>query len=121
MKILSIVLFLFVFIIGCVVNKTSYDYNISAKNIGETKLRNVTITSDKGLWHGTGYLNKGAVKTLGGYKSWPPNGVYTIVVETMDKQASKAVVDLQDKIEKDFRGEIVFLVDEKNNLSYTLE
>ena len=101
--------------------KVYYAYNVSAKNIGETKLRDVIITSDIGFWHATGYLSKGAVKTLGGLKRVPPNGKYTIVVERMNKEKFQDVVDLHSDIGKGFRGEIVFLVDESGHVTYELD
>ena len=79
------------------------------------------ITSDKGFWHRTGYLPKGAVKTLAGLKPVPPNGIYTIVIERMNKEMFESVVDLHDKVEKGFRGDIIFLIDDDNNISYALK
>lgn len=109
------------FLSGCAMYKVYYDYNVSVKNIGSEKLRDVTITSDKDFWHRTGYLPKSAVKTLGGLKSVPPNGVYTIVVLTMNKEMHESLVDLHNKVKKGFRGEIVFLVDKDYHVTYELD
>ena len=121
MRNLSITLLLLVCISGCAMFNVYYAYNVSAKNIGELKLRDVIITSDKEFWHATGYLNKGATKTLGGLKPVPPNGIYTIVVQDMNKDRYSTIIDLHDKIGKGFRGEIVFLVDENYHVSYQLK
>lgn len=121
MRNLSIALLLFVCFNGCTMYKVYYDYNVSAKNIGESLLQDVIITSDKGFWHETGYLNMGAVKTLGGLKTVAPNGIYTIVVEDMNDDRYSGVVDLHKEIGKGFRGEIIFLVGDKNNVTYKLE
>ena len=104
MKNISLFIIMFMFLNGCAMYKVYYAYNVSAKNAGERKLRDIIITSNKGFWHATGYLNKGAVKTLGGLKPVPPNGNYTIVVQNLEKERHTSVVDLQDKIAKGFRG-----------------
>ena len=114
-------LFFFVCLIGCAMFKVYYDYSVSAKNIGDIKLRDVNITSDQGFWHRTGYLPKGAVKTLAGLKRVPPNGIYTIEVERMNKEKYQDVIDLHSEIGKGFRGEIVFLVDENGHVAYELD
>ena len=121
MRNIPVIVIMFVCLIGCGMYKVYYDYDIGAKNTGEAMLRDVIITSDRGFWHETGYLNIGATKTLGGLKPVPPNSIYTIVVERMDNKKTKSVVDLHDKIEKGFRGEIVFLVGDNNHISYRLE
>jgi hypothetical protein len=112
---------IFMCLIGCAMYKVYYAYNVSAKNAGERKLRDIIITSDIGFWHATGYLNKGAEKTLGGLKPVPPNGIYSIVVENLEKERHTSVIDLHNKIKKGFRGEIVFLVDKDYHVTYELE
>jgi len=117
----SVVLFLFLCLSGCGMYKVYYDYDVSVKNIGETKLRDVVITSDKGFWHSTGYLNGDATKTLAGLKSVPPNSVYTIVIERNNREEFENIVDLHDKVRKGFRGDIIFFVDDNNHVTYGLE
>ena len=121
MRKLLTVMLVFMLFNGCAMFNVYYAYNVSAKNIGESLLRDVIITSDKDFWHATGYLNKGATKTLGGLKPVPPNGIYTIVVQDMNKDRYSTIIDLHNKIGKGFRGEIVFLVDENYHVSYQLK
>jgi len=121
MRNLSITIFLLACFYGCGMYKIYYDYDVSAKNIGEIMLRDVCITSENGFWHRTGYLPKGAVKTLAGLKSVPPNSVYTIVIERINKEKFENIVDLHDKVRKGFRGDIVFFVDDNNHVTYGLE
>ena len=120
MRNLSISMLLFACFCGCGMYKIYYDYDVSAQNIGEIMLRDVIITSDKGFWHATGYLSNGAVKTLAGLKSVPPNSVYTIVIERMNKEMFESVVDLHDIVGKGFRGDVVFLIDDNNHVTYAL-
>ncbi len=121
MRNLSISMFLFACFYGCGMYKIYYDYDVSAQNIGEIMLRDVIITSDKGFWHATGYLSNGSVKTLAGLKAVPPNGVYTIVIERMNKEIFESDVDLNDKLGKGFRGDVVFLIDDNNHVTYVLK
>ena len=121
MKKISVMMFFFVCLFGCAMFKVYYSYNVSVKNIGDIKLRDIEITSDHGFWYRTGYLSKDAAKTLGGLKSAQPNGIYTIVVERMNKEKFKDVVDLHGEIGKGFRGEIIFLIDGSNKVTYKLE
>ena len=121
MKKISIITFFFLCLIGCAMFKIYYDYNVSVKNIGDIKLRDIEITSDHGFWYRTGYLSKDAAKTLGGLKRAQPNGIYTIIVEQMNKEKFKYVVDLHGEIGRGFRGKIIFLVDGSNKVTYKLE
>ena len=112
MKKISVMMFFGVCLFGCAMFKVY---------IGDIKLRDIEITSDHGFWYRTGYLSKDAAKTLGGLKRAQPNGIYTIVVERINKEKFKDVVDLHGEIGKGFRGEIIFLVDGSNKVTYKLE
>ena len=50
---------------GCLMQRVHYDYSVNVKNIGEDKLQDVSIKSQKGFWHGTGYVVKGATAGIG--------------------------------------------------------
>lgn len=121
MRWLSIIMFLVICLNGCAIYKVYYDYKVSAKNIGEIKLRDVCISSDKGFWFRTGYLPERDVKTLSGLKSAPPNGIYTVVVVDMNDDRYSGVVDLHSEIGKGFRGDIIFMVGDKKSVTYELE
>ena len=121
MRILPIISLLFIMFNGCAMYKTYYDYSIIAKNVGERQIKDVEITSINGFWHETGYLSKGASKGIIGPQSVAPDSTYTIIIERKDQQASKHVIDLRDKIEKSFNGDIIVLIDDGNIVSYELK
>jgi len=121
MRILPIITLLITILIGCAMFKTNYEYSIIAKNNGERLIKDVEIKSINGFWHETGYLSKDATKGIIGPQSVAPNSTYTVIIEREGQQASKHIIDLHDKIEKSFKGDIIVLIDDGDNVSYELK
>ena len=117
----TVVLFSLMVLIGCSILKIYYDYSVNAKNIGKKMIDDVEIESSSGFWHGTGYLSGNAMKGLGGLQSVPPNDIYTIIVERRYQMPIKKVIDLRDKVKNNFRGDIIFVIDDNNHISYELK
>lgn len=106
---------------GCNIYKKNYDYRVVIKNTGEFELEDVSITSQKGLLHETGYVVKGAHAGLGAPQSTPPNDIYTIILKREDGFTEKHIVDLRDKVEKGFKGWLIFTINDRNEIGYLLE
>jgi len=101
--------------------KIYYGYIVDVKNDGMSKLHDVEIESRKGFLFRTGYLIPGAVAGIGRPQPAPPNDVYTIILKREDGTEVKQIMDLRDKVEKDFRGRIVIIVYDNNELKYELQ
>lgn len=106
---------------GCYFFQAYYDYTVNAKNVGQEMIDDVEITTSSGFWHETGYLSGNAMKGLGGPQSVPPNDIYTIIVERRYQMPIKKVIDLRDKVKNNFRGDIIFVIDDNNHISYELK
>ena len=106
---------------GCSFFKVHYSYSVNAKNVGQQMISDVEITSLSGFWHETGYLSENSMKGLGGPQSVPPNDIYTIRIERKGQETTKSVIDLKEKIKWNFKGDIIFLIDDLNNISYELK
>ena len=115
------ILIYFAILSGCAFYKSSYEYSVIVKNSGERMIKDVQITSANGFWHETGYLSKTASKGIIGPQSVAPNSTYDIVIERKYQKASKHFIDLQDKIGKYFKGQIIFIIDDEDNVSYELK
>lgn len=116
------IILIFVMVLnGCSVFKVHYNYSVNAKNIGQGMIRDVEITSSSGFWHETGYLSKNAMKGLGGPQSVPPNDKYTIVIKRNGQKTTKKVIDFKDKIKWNFEGDIIFVIDDFNDIAYELK
>lgn len=122
MKRLLICLFMAGLILtGCGTMKVYYDYSVRAENVGEIELQDVEITSKNGFWFGTGYVIKGTSAGIGSPQPTPPNDIYTIALKRADGTTVTHTIDMRDKVEKGFRGWVIFTVNDKNEVGYKLK
>ena len=118
----KIVFLIFILLLtGCLMQKVHYDYSVNVKNIGENKLQDVSIKSQKGFWHETGHVVKGAVKGIGSPQITPPNDIYTITVKREDGATVEYTLDLRSEINKSFRGWLTFTVNDNNTIGYEID
>ncbi len=123
MKRLSIVLSLafLPIVFGCSMGKVYYDYIVDVKNVGVQKFHDVEIESQQGFWFRTGYLVGGSVAGIGSPQPAPPNDIFTIILKREDGKKTEQVIDLRDKVEKGYRGRLLFIVNDDNELKYELQ
>ena len=121
MRIIFFGLVFIVILFGCSIGKGYYGYRVHVKNVGTHELRDVEIESQKGFWFGTGYLGGGALAGIGRPQQAPPNDIFTIILKREDGTEAKHIMDLREIVEKGFRGRILIIINDNNELKYELQ
>jgi hypothetical protein len=106
---------------GCTIMKVYYDYEMDVRNHGLLDLQDVGVTSEKGFRFDFGYVSKGAIASLGSPQPTQPNDIYTLTLEYVDGSKAEKIVDLREKIKTGYKGIILFIINENNELVYELK
>lgn len=112
----------FMFIVGgCSMVNTYYGYSVHVKNIGSRDFDDVEIESQQGFWFRSGYLIKDSHAAIASPQSAPPNDIFLFVIKEEGGSEIKRTIDMRDKVERSFRGELYFIIDDNNNIKIELQ
>lgn len=114
----NIVVFSLFSFLGC--GPSLYDYRFELNNNRESGECAMLLKSKKGSHLQSNHIMAKTWKTYHGPFKYPPNDLYSLywVDENGDQYSAEA--DLRDIISKDFKGYLIFKIDNKNNLIYSV-
>jgi hypothetical protein len=93
---------------------------ISVKNIGDKKIYDVTVTSQKGFWFSYGVIIPNTTARYIGSYEYPYNDKYTVEWVDFNAKSYKESVDLHSIIPRYFSedAKLIFQINKNNELAF---